>query len=74
MEGGQRVATPPMARVTPWSRRGMVWAPGPPPDIALPPIYSPQRENPKHLINFPENILQAAVVVDARSGGSKSSS
>jgi hypothetical protein len=48
-------------------------APGPPPDIALPPIYSPRRENPKHPINFPENILQAAAVVDARSGGSRSS-
>jgi hypothetical protein len=46
-EGDQRAATAPMARATPWSRQGMVWAPGPPPNIALPPIYSPQRENPK---------------------------
>jgi hypothetical protein len=73
-EGGQRAATPPTARASPWPCRGMVWAPGPPPNIALPPIYSPQRENPKDLINFPENILQAATVVDARSGGSRSSS
>jgi hypothetical protein len=36
-----------MARATPWPRRAMVWAPGPPPNIALTPIYSPQRENPK---------------------------
>jgi hypothetical protein len=48
---------------------------GPPPDAALPPIYSPRWEKPKTLINFPRNNLQAAaVVVDARSGGSKSSS
>jgi hypothetical protein len=58
----------------PWPRRGMVWAPGPPPDIALSPIYSPRRENPKGPINFLENILQAAGIVDARSGGSKRSS
>jgi hypothetical protein len=44
------------------------------PDIALPPIYSPRRENPKGLNSFLENILQAATVVDARSGGSRSSS
>jgi NAD(P)H-flavin reductase len=31
-----------MARVTPRPHRAMLWAPGPPPDIALPPIYSPQ--------------------------------
>jgi hypothetical protein len=64
----------PMVRATPRPRRGMVWALGPPPDITLPPIYSPRRENPMHPINFPENILQAAVVVDVRSGGSRSSS
>jgi hypothetical protein len=52
----------------------MVWAPGPPPDATLPPINSPRRENPKDPINFPQNILQAAFVVDARSGGSRSSS
>jgi hypothetical protein len=60
----------------PWRgpRRGIVWAPGPPPNIALPPIYSPQRENPKGPINFLENILQAASIIDVRSGGSRSSS
>jgi hypothetical protein len=40
---------------------------------ALPPIYSPQQEKPKCPINFPRNILQAAAVVDARSGGSRTS-
>jgi hypothetical protein len=57
----------------PWPR-AMVWAPGPLPNAALPPIYSPRRENLKHPINFPRNLLQAAAVVDARSGGSRSSS
>jgi hypothetical protein len=36
-----------VARATPWPRHQVVWTPGPPPDIALPPIYSPRRENPK---------------------------
>jgi hypothetical protein len=64
----------PMARATPWPHRGMVWALGPLPSAALPPIYSPRRENLKAPINFPRNLLQAIVVVDARSGGSRSSS
>jgi hypothetical protein len=51
-----------------------VWPPGPPSDAALPPIYSPRRENLKGPINFPRNILQAAAIIDARSGGSRSSS
>jgi hypothetical protein len=36
--------------------------------------YSPRRENPKCPNSFLENILQATIVVDARSGGSRSSS
>jgi hypothetical protein len=63
-----------VARPTPGLRHQVVWAPGQPPDIALPPIYSPRRENPKGPINFLENILQAAAIVVARSGGSRSSS
>jgi hypothetical protein len=51
-----------------------VWPPGPPPDIALPPIYSPRWEKPKGPNSFPENILQGTAVVNARSGGSRSSS
>jgi hypothetical protein len=50
----------------------VVGPPGPLPDAALPPIYSPRRENLKAMINFPQNILQAAAVIDARSGGSRS--
>jgi hypothetical protein len=34
-----------MVWATPRLHRAMVWAPGPPPDIALPPIYSPRWEN-----------------------------
>jgi hypothetical protein len=52
-EGSQRAATPPMARATPWPRRGLVWVPGPPSDAALPP-NSPRRENLRALINFHE--------------------
>jgi hypothetical protein len=44
----------PLARPRPGPRLGMVWALGPLPDIAPPPIYSPRRENPKHPINFLE--------------------
>jgi hypothetical protein len=46
----------PMAQA-PWPCHGMVWALGLPPDAALPPIYSPQRENLKDPINFPRNLL-----------------
>jgi hypothetical protein len=72
--GARRRPHHPMARATPWPRRDLVWAPGPLPDAALPPIYSPRRENLKDSINFPRNILQAAAIVNTRSGGSRSSS
>jgi hypothetical protein len=36
-----------VARASPWPCHQVVGPPGPPPDAALPPIYSPQRENPK---------------------------
>jgi hypothetical protein len=49
-----------VARATLWPRHQVVWAPGPSPDIALPPIYSIRRENPKEKNTFPQNILQAA--------------
>jgi hypothetical protein len=63
-----------VARPAPGPRHQVVGPPGPPPDAALPPIYSPRRENLRALINFPRYILQAAAIVDARSGGSRSSS
>jgi hypothetical protein len=62
------------ARPSPWPCHQVVGPPGPPPDTALPPIYSPRRENPKDPINFPKKHTEAAVVVGARSGGSRSSS
>jgi hypothetical protein len=65
---------PRVARPRPWPRHQGVRPAGPTPDAALPPIYSPRREKPKGPINFPWNILQAAAVIDARSGGSRSSS
>jgi hypothetical protein len=62
-----------VARATPWPRHQVVWAPGPPSDIALPLINSLRRENHKGRNTFPQNILQATVVVDPRLGGSRSS-
>jgi hypothetical protein len=59
---------------SPWLRHLMVRPGGPPPDVALSPIKSPQREKPKGQIAFPRNIQQAVVVIEARSGGSRSSS
>jgi hypothetical protein len=63
-----------VARATPWPCHQVVWAHGPPSDIALPPINSLHRENPKRENTFPWNILQAAAIVDPRSRGSRSSS
>jgi hypothetical protein len=65
---------PRVAWPSPSPRHLGVRPPGPPPDAALPPIYSPRREKPKAPINFPQNILQAAAVIDARLRGSRSSS
>jgi hypothetical protein len=72
MEGGQ--AHHGVARPSPWQRHHMVTPAGPPPDISLLPRNSPRREKPKRRIAFPRNILQAAAVIEARSGGSRSSS
>jgi hypothetical protein len=63
-----------VARPSPWLRHQVVWPPGPPSNAALSPIYSPQQENLKGPINFPQNILQATTVIKARLGGSRSSS
>jgi hypothetical protein len=42
-----------VVQATPWLRHQVVWAPGPPADIALLPINSLRRENPKGRITFP---------------------
>jgi hypothetical protein len=60
-----------VAQPAPSLRHQVVGPPGPPPDAALPPIYSLRRGKSKYPINFPRNILQATTVVDARSGGSR---
>jgi hypothetical protein len=62
------------ARPSPWPRPPMVRPPSPTSDDALSPIKSPRREKPKRRIAFPRNILQAAAVVETRSGGSRRSS
>jgi hypothetical protein len=59
---------------SPWPRHPMVRPAGPTSDDALSPIKSPRREKPKKRIAFPRNILQAAAIVETRSGGSRSSS
>jgi hypothetical protein len=48
-----------VARPAPGPCHQVVGPPGPPLDAALPPIYSPRRENLEYPINFPRNILQA---------------
>jgi hypothetical protein len=63
-----------VARPSPWPRHQVVRPPGPPPDAALSLINFPRWEKPKGWIAFPRNILQAIAVIEARSGGSRSSS
>jgi hypothetical protein len=72
--GARSQAHPRVARPTPGPRHQGVRPAGPPPDAALSPIYSPRREKRIGRIAFPRNILQAIVVIVARSGGSRSSS
>jgi hypothetical protein len=74
VEGGQEPGSPQGARPSPWPRRPMVRPAGPTSDDSLSPISSPRREKLKGWISFPRNILQAAAVAVARSGGSRSSS
>jgi hypothetical protein len=51
-----------VARATPWPCHRVVWALGPPSDIALLPIYSFRRENPRGPNNFPRNILKSPLL------------
>jgi hypothetical protein len=53
-KGSQEAAMPPHGAGHPMLCQGQVWAPGPPPEAALPPIYSPWWENLKAPINFHE--------------------
>jgi hypothetical protein len=72
--GARGQAHPRVARLTPGLHHQWVRPAGPPPDAALPPIYSPRWEKPKRRIAFPQNILQATAVVVVRSRGSRNSS
>jgi hypothetical protein len=63
-----------VARPSSWPRHQVVRPLGPPPNAALSPINSPRREKPKGQIAFLQNILQATAVIEAISGGSRSSS
>jgi hypothetical protein len=74
MERGQWPASPPGARPSPWSHPPMVRVPWSTPDDAPSPIKSPQWEKPRGRIAFPKNVLHAAAITVARSGGSGSSS
>jgi hypothetical protein len=47
-----------VARVHPWPRHHLVWAPLVPSDIAPPPIYSLRGENPKKISVFPDKVPQ----------------
>jgi hypothetical protein len=46
-----------MVRPHPWTRQALVWAPQAPSDIALPPINSLHRENPKGPNIYPRKVL-----------------
>jgi hypothetical protein len=74
LRGAIGQAHPRVARPDPGLRHQGVRPASPPPDAALSPIYSPRWEKPKGQIAFPQNIPQATIVIDARSGGSRSSS
>jgi hypothetical protein len=74
MKGARSQAHHQGARPSPWPCRPMVRPASPTSDDTLFPISSPRREKPKGRISFSRNILQAATVAVARSGGSRSSS
>ena len=46
----------PRARLTPWPRPGVVWAPRGSPAAALSPTYSPRENNPKYLSQYPRKV------------------
>jgi hypothetical protein len=47
-----------VVRATPWLRHQVLWPPVPPSDIALPPIKSLRRKNPKSIGVYPWKVLQ----------------
>jgi hypothetical protein len=71
--GGRAWPHPRVAWPRPWPCHLGVRLAGPPPDIAVPPIYSPRREKPKQPDQFSRNTSRAAAAVDPRLGGSRTS-
>jgi hypothetical protein len=57
-EEGQEAATLGGGAGAPWPRHQVVWAPSPPSDIALPPIYSLRGGNPKLIGVHPRKVPQ----------------
>jgi hypothetical protein len=66
-EGARGQAHPRVARPNPWPCHQGVRPAGPPPDAALPPIYSPRWEKPKGRITFPQNryVSNVSIIFDA---------
>jgi hypothetical protein len=52
----------------PWLRQGVVWAPWPPSDIALLPIKSLRRKNPKSIGAIQEKFRSAAAIEEQFQG------
>jgi hypothetical protein len=73
-EESQKAAAPWGGAAYPLATLASGVAPRPPSDIALPPVKSLHHENPNGRNIFTQNLRQAAVIVDPRLGGSRSSS
>jgi hypothetical protein len=73
-EGHQRAAAPCYGVGHPLAALGNGVDPWPTPWCRPSAYIFPSMGKPKGPINFPRNLLQAAIVVDVRSGGSRSSS
>jgi hypothetical protein len=58
MKRGQEAAAPGGGAGAPWPCHQVVWAPGPPSDIALPPIKCLYRENPESSSIHPRKVTQ----------------
>ena len=54
--GARRAPHAPRARLAPWPRPGVVWAPRGSPAAALSPTYSPRENNPKGLSQNPRKV------------------
>jgi hypothetical protein len=57
LRGAKRQPHHRVAQATPWPRHQMVWAPRAPSNIALPPINSLHRKNPRGPNIYPRKVL-----------------